>query len=474
MERSKQTVKAFPAVKESMDKIIKTFRTDVAVIGGGPSGICAALAAARTGASTLLVEENGCSGGMATMGLVGPFMTCYDKTGETMIIKGLFEEIVNRLVQKGAAIHPSDVHSGSAFTSWITIGHEHVTPFEPETLKVILDEMLIESGVKVLYHTTFIYPEMENGTIQSVVVTSKSGSQRIQSKVFIDCTGDADVAFRSGVKCWKGNEELGIIQPASMFFRIGNVNLNLVEADISANKDNFYRKDGVNYRSFHWRVAEAKANGDWNLDRVSIGMFRGVKPDEWSINTSRIMGVDATDNESLTNGEIEGRRQVQTIFSFLRKYVPGCENAKLLSVASTLGIRESRHIQGEYTLSIDDVISGKVPKDSIFLASNSVDVHGRFGPKSNEYITVRDGNWYGVPYRCLVPIGVEGLLVAGRCVSATADAAGAIRVMPPCAASGQAAGTAAALSVIHKCSVRNLDTELLRNKLNEDGVFLNM
>lgn len=449
-----------------------THQADVVVVGGGPSGVCAAIAAARNGASTILVEENGCAGGMATMGLVGPFMTCYDKSGQTMIIRGLFEEIVDRLVARGGAIHPAQVHAGTAFTSWIVVGHDHVTPFEPELLKVVLDEMLAEAGVKILYHTKFAAPIMKGNKICGIIADSKSGFQAIEGQVIIDCTGDGDVAYRSGVKCEKGNEVLGITQPASTFFRIGNVDLEKIEADIQANKDNFYRKDGVNYRSFHWRVSEARANGDWDLKRVSLGLFRGVKEDEWSVNTSRIMGVDATDNESLTQGEIEGRKQVQEIFSFLRKYVPGCENAKLLSVAPTLGIRESRHILGEYTLDVDDVLEGKIPEDAILLASNSIDVHGRFGPLSNEYVTVKNGNYYGVPFRCLVPQGVEGLLVAGRCISATADAAGAIRVMPPSAATGQAAGTAAALAVKEKCSVRALNTDTLRATLRAQGAYL--
>ena len=182
--------------------------------------------------------------------------------------------------------------------------------------------------------------------------------------------------------------------------------------------------------------------------------------------------VDSTDNESLTQGEIEGSKQVQEIFSFLRKYVPGCENAKLLSVAPTLGIRESRHILGEYTLDVDDVLEGKIPEDAILLASNSIDVHGRFGPLSNEYVTVKNGNYYGVPFRCLIPQGVEGLLVAGRCISATADAAGAIRVMPPSAATGQAAGTAAALAVREKCSIRALNTDTLRATMRAQGAYL--
>ena len=455
-----------------VEEIIKVSHSaDVVVVGGGPSGACAAIAAARNGMKTVLVEASGCAGGMATMGLVGPFMTCYDKTGEVQIIKGLFEEIVERLVEKGGAIHPSEVRAGTAFTSWIKVGHDHVTPFEAEALKIVLDEMFAEYGVTVLYHTLFSSPLMEGNRVKGIIVDSKNGRSIIEGKLFIDCTGDADLAYRAGVECVTGNGE-GRIQPASMFFRVGNVDLVKVSADIEANKDNFYKKDGVNYRSLHWRVSEARANGDWTLNRVSIGLFRGVKEDEWSINTSRIMGIDSTDNESLTFGEMEGRRQVQEIFKFFRKYVPGFENAKLLSVASTLGIRESRRIDSMVQLTLDDVLNGNVPEDSIFLASNSVDVHGKFGPMSNEYVTVQNGNFYGVPYGTLVPKKVEGLLVAGRCVGATSDAAGAIRVMPPCMATGHAAGIAASIAVKDEVSVKDVDTSKLRKRLVEEGAYL--
>ena len=201
-------------------------------------------------------------------------------------------------------------------------------------------------------------------------------------------------------------------------------------------------------------------------------MFRGVREDEWNINTSRIMGVDGTDPDSVTAAEIEGRQQVQQIFAFLKKYVPGCENAVLMGTPAHVGIRETRHIRGEYTLTTDDVLQGAVPEDSILLAANSIDVHGRFGPMSNEYLTVENGEYYGVPYHCLVPLGVENLLVAGRSVSATSEAAGAIRVMPPCMALGQAAGTAAAQALKEGESLRRIDTEKLRKTLKAQGAFL--
>jgi hypothetical protein len=195
------------------------------------------------------------------------------------------------------------------------------------------------------------------------------------------------------------------------------------------------------------------------------------KKDEWCVNTSRIMHIDSTDNESLTKAEMVGRQQADEILNFLRKYVPGCEDARLKSTASYIGIRESRHIRGEYRLTAEDLLSAKVPEDSILIAANSVDVHGRFGPKSNEYTPI-NGSYYGVPYRSLIPLGIDGLLLAGRCVSADSTAAGAIRVMPPCMAMGQAAGTAAAMAAKENISVRDVEISNLQDMLRNNGVYL--
>lgn len=445
---------------------------DVAVVGGGPAGFCAAIAAARNGASVILIEKNGFCGGMATAGLVGPFMTCYDKSGTNMIIRGIFAEVVEKLVERHGAIHPSHIRAGTAYTSWIEKGHDHCTPFDTEILKKLIDDLLTEAGVQVLYHAEFLQTTMEGNTACGVLVHTKSGFQKIMAKVVIDCTGDGDAAVSAGAGFVLGNPELGIMQPATMFFRICNVDAQALEADIAAHRDQFYRKDGVNYRSFHWCVSKAREAGDWNLDRISIGLYKSVQDDEWCVNTSRIMGIDATDSASLTFGEIEGRKQVAHIMQFLRKYVPGCENAKLMSSGATLGIRETRHIEGDYTLTLEDVLEGVVPEDAIVLCANSVDVHGRFGPKSNEYITVRNGEYYGIPYRCLLPKGIDGMLMAGRCLSAESEAAGAVRVMPPCMGMGQAAGVAAAMAIEKHTDLRNLDVVELKNRLIRDGAFL--
>ena len=451
--------------------IPEAYESDIAVIGGGPAGLCAAVAAAREGARVILVEKNAFCGGMATAGMVAPFMTCYDSGGSKMLIRGLFEELVERLIACGGAIHPSKVESKTAFTSYIDKGHIHVTPFKAESLKIVADEMLSEAGVKILYHAQLIDAEAEGDKVTRVIVAMKEGLASIRAKVFIDCTGDGDLSAFVGASYTVGNAQ-GKMQPATMFFTVGGVDTKKVDADIEQNWDNFYRKDGINYRSLHWWVAKAKEAGDWPLDRVSIGLFRGVEEDEFSINTSRVMHIDGTRSESLTRGEIEGRQQVRIIFNFLKKYVPGFENSRLILSGSTLGIRETRHIEGIRTLTVDSILNCEIPEDSIMLAANSVDVHGKYGPKSNEYITIPEGKCYGIPYGTMIPPAFSNLAVAGRAISADCEAAGAIRVMPPCMVIGQAAGTAAAMAFAESSDLRLLDVNRLREKLKANGAML--
>ena len=454
-------------------KIKNSFECDVLVVGGGPAGTCAAIAAARQGARVIIAEASGCLGGMGTSGLVAPFMTCFDKDGERQVILGLFEEIVQRMISLGGAIHPSKIRHTSPYSAWITAGHDHCTPFEPEALKFALDNMAKESGIKLLLHTSFVEPLMKGDTVAGAVILTKSGLDSVRAKVTIDCTGDGDVAFRAGVPCVFGNGN-GKVQPCTMFFHINNVDSPRLEADVQKHLHEFRKVNGVSYRALHWRVAEAEAAGEWDIARKSVNIYKCVKDDEWAVNSTRISGVDATDSESLSDAEIEGRRQVWELMHFFRKYVPGCENATLMKSAATIGIRESRHVTGEHILTADELIRGDVPDDSILLASNSVDVHGAGGKGSASATTytVINAPWYGVPYRCLLPQGVKGLLVAGRCLSASSDAAGAVRVMPPVMAMGQAAGTAAALCIKNGCTPAGLDTQDLRKVLTANKVFL--
>ena len=457
----------------TLSKLAKdSYETQLLIIGGGPAGVCAAIAAARQGIRTLLVESGSCLGGMATRGLVSPFMTCFDTTGEVQIIRGLFEEIVQKMVSLGGAIHPREVRATSPYSAWITAGHDHCTPFDAETLKFVLDDMCAQAGVKVLFHTRFVAPLMHGKAIQGAILLTRSGLEKATAQITIDATGDGDVCARAGVPFSFGNVDTKRVQPATLFFHINNVDSARLEADVQAHLHEFRKVDGVSYRALHWHVARAEAAGEWDIARKSVNIYKGVHNDEWAVNCTRIAQVDATSSESLSQGETEGRRQVQQLLHFFHKYVPGCEQATIKSSASTLGIRESRHIQGQTILQADDLLQGKVPDDSILVASNSVDVHGRNSNMGTEYRTVEKGRWYGVPYRCLLPLGAETLLVAGRPLSATSDAAGAVRVMPPVMAMGQAAGLAATLAIKGNTSPSRIDAADLRRQLLESGAFL--
>lgn len=450
------------------------YEYDVAVIGGGPAGFASAVAAARNGARTILVEQNGSCGGMATAGLVAPFMTSYNKSGDKMIIRGLFEELVDRLLKEDGAIHPDDCRSGDQITGYHFRGHDHCTAFDAEVLKRVIDDMLTEANVKILYHTTFVEPLTDENTVNGVIIHSKDGLSAIKADVVIDASGDADVAYRAGVKCEKGDIARGsAMQPATMFFRIGNVDWEKVDEVYKSTIDEKgWNPDGTRKGLFTWLIDEAREKGEFNVERKVVGIYRGVQKDEWSVNISRINGIDGTSAEDLSKAEIIGRKQVVEIFNFLKNYVPGCENIRLLSTAATIGIRETRHIKGVKTLTADDVLNGYIPEDTIFLASNSIDVHAGAGANGTKYITVQNGEWYGVSYGCLVPEKVEGLLVAGRTLSASSEGAGAVRVMPPCIAMGHAAGIAAAMAVKNNLRLRDVDINALQAQLLKEGAFL--
>ena len=456
----------------SLGTVKESYQADLLVVGGGPSGVCAAVAAARKGVKVLLVDNGNCLGGMGTKGLVGPFMTCYDAAGENMIIHGLFEEIVDRLIAEGGAIHPSKIRQGTEFTAWISEGHDHCTPFDPEILKKVYDRICAEAGVKVLFNANFVSPIMKGRKIQGAVLLTPSGLEAARARMVIDATGDGTVAYRAGAPCVFGDPESGRVQPASLFFRINNVDTYRLIADVVPHLPEFRRVNGVSYRCLHWRVAEAEAAGEWDLARKSVNIWRSVEKDQWVVNCTRIHGVDATDCENLTAAEVEGRRQVEELMNFFHKYVPGCEVATLMGTGSIMGIRESRHVQGDFVLPVQDLIDGVIPDDNILLSANSIDVHGAMGgPAGGLYMPIKK-NMYGVPYRCLLPKDVEGLLLAGRCVSADSPAAGAIRVMPPAMAIGQAAGIAAALCLNNGTDPKSLDYSDLRPALLEQKVYL--
>lgn len=435
---------------------------DVVVVGGGPAGVCAAIAAARNGAKTLIVEQGNCLGGMATQGLVGPFMTCFDKSGRKQIITGLFEEIVSEMVARGGALHPRGVRAGTAYTAWIVRGHDHVTPFDSETLKFVLDDKVAEAGVDVLYHATFMRARMDDCCVTGVEVLTKGGVWRLDAKVVVDATGDGDVAFDAGAPCVSGDPERnGMMQPCTTFFRVSSLPLELVKK---------WRADHHGQRLFAAEVRKAKEAGEWTIPRPHINCYLTPRKDEWFVNVSRMNGVDPTDPQQLSDAESFGRRQVREVMNLFNKYIS--KDIRLSALATTLGIRESRHVLGETVVDQADILGGRVPNDSIALCAYAIDLHGGKGASGTLFLTVEKGEYYGIPYRALVPQAVENLLVAGRCISATSVAAASLRVMPPAMATGQAAGTAAALCVKSGVSPRDLDVSTLIGALRSQKAFI--
>ena len=451
---------------EYVKQIARTIQTDVLVIGGGPAGFGAAVAAARNGAKTLVIEKGAMLGGMATAGLVGPFMTCYDNDAKEQIVKGIFDELCVRAEKYGGAIHPSKVEGMTTYSSYYIKSHRHVTPFMSEILAIAMEDMAQEAGVGILYNVNALDTIVKGGRIDSVVVSMKQGLAVIRAKVYIDCTGDADIACFAGVTTVLGDEQNGVMQPTSLFFEVGGIDREKFVGALEAKSD---RLGVPGSNCWSWYIEEAKKNGDWHLDRNEIGNYEQPVKGRWKINTTRMAHIDATKSEEITKALIEGRKQVQEVLAFMRKYVPGCADIQLLQIASSLGVRETRHIVGEYKLTAEDILAQKHFDDAICTFAYAIDIHNSEGGGA----TFKEVNhYYTIPYRCLVPKGCGNLLVAGRSISGTSEAAASYRVIPCCIATGQAAGTAAAIALASRVPTDRIDVAKLRRTLVEQGAVI--
>jgi hypothetical protein len=444
----------------------RELKFDVVVSGGGPAGINAAIAAGRAGAKTLLVERYGFLGGMSTVALVYPWMTFHTESGK-QVIKGIAQEIIDRLIDCGGS--PGHLRDTVGFTNT-------VTPYHPEKYKILALELLEEAGVEVLVHSFVDKVEVENNQISSINLTTKSGHIHVSAKQFVDTTGDADIAFLAGAPCLKGRDSDNKTQPMTMKFRMRGVDLTRVKEEMKANPSNFYKKTPVK------ELDELPLTGiqgfykEWNesgvpINRDQVLFFAGPEEDEVLVNCTRVQGLDGTDVFDLTQGEKEGRKQVLMMAEFLQKKIPGFEKASISAVGSQIGIRETRRIDGEYALTLQDVIAGEKYDDTIALSGYPIDIHDPTGKGVQANDVEGDGS-YGIPYRCLVPKKIENLLVGGRCISTTHEALATTRLTPSCMATGQAAGTAAALSIQENVSPRDLNINKLKAYLVENGVVL--
>ncbi|RLE81218.1 MAG: FAD-dependent oxidoreductase [Thermoprotei archaeon] len=408
---------------------------DVVVVGGGPGGFSAAVAAARNGSKVLLVERYGFLGGMATAGLVNPFMPFH--VNSRAIIGGILQEVIEKLREMG--------------------GYDDKTrAFDPEIMKYILERIALEAGVKILYHTCFLDTVVSGGGfIRAVLLHNKSGIQMVEAKVFIDGTGDGDVAASAGAPFEKGRNVDGLMQPMTLNFDLANVDQKMLPSREELNRA---------YR-------EAKAKGEITCPREDVLWFYTTHEGLIHFNTTRIIKVDGTNAEDLTRAEIEGRRQMFELVSWLKRTFPAFKNAYVVRSGPQIGVRETRRIIGEYILTADDILTAKKFPDAICRGAYPIDIHSPTG----EGTTLKyppPGDYYEIPYRCIVPLNVENLLIASRCISATHEAHSAIRIMPIVMGIGQAAGTATALCVKLDTTPRKLDVGLLRRTLKQQGAIL--
>ena len=415
-------------------------QVDLLVAGGGPAGVAAAIAAARMGAEVLLVERYGFLGGMATAGFVFPFMTHF--AGGHPVIKGLWGEMIDRLEQ-----YP---HGFKASTH---LGMRHFC-FDQEGLKQIWLDMCLEAGVKLQLHT-WISDALVDGTrVTGIITHSKSGREEVRAKIVIDATGDGDIAARAGVPYELGRKADGLMQPMTLHFRLGNVDMRRMPTREEIN--HLYERD--------------RQLGLITNPRENLLWFDTTYPDQVHFNTTRIVKVDGTKRDDLTAAEIEGQRQTKELVGWITRTIPGFEQAYLLLTAPQVGVRETRRIIGEHIITEDELLNLTKFPDAIALGAYPVDIHNPAGTgtimKHLPY-----GEYYSIPYRALVPQKFDGLLVAGRPISCTHEAHAATRIQALASATGQAAGTAAVLALQAGILVRDVDTEKLREESARAGGY---
>jgi hypothetical protein len=420
-------------------------RYDVVVVGAGSAGATAAIAAARTGARTLLVDRMGFLGGISTA-VLDTFYAFYTP-GEApkRVVGGIGWEVAGRLTAAGAAFErPNTYGAGTGIT------------YDPEVLKRLWETLVLDAGAEVLLHTWVTGVELDaDRRARALSVFNKGGAGRVEAAVVVDASGDADVAAWAGVP-FDDPAANGQIQSLSTVFRLAGVDVERAEA--------------FGKRALWARMREASGSGAYRLPRIEGSWHRTPQPGVVMALMTRVPRVDATDPRQLTRAEIEGRRQASEYARFLREQVPGFERAVMVSTSPAIGVRESRRVHGRYRLEAGDVLAGRRFEDEIALCGAPIEDHHAGADTRWSYVP--DGGVYGIPYRCLLPQLVEGLLVAGRCFSATHDAHASARSMGTCMSMGQAAGTAAAVAVAAGGVPGGLDAGHLREHLAERGVLL--
>lgn len=443
---------------------------DVIVGGGGTAGVAAAIAAARGGAKTLVVEKYGHLGGTAVSGI--PFLGSMDCNGE-VVNRGIFSELIEQMEAEGGCYG----HAAGAY--WHTPDSPDryrfsLVPFDPECYKYVAQELVLGAGAKILYHTFISNVFMDGNRVKAIEVVNKSGKQIIEADVFIDCTGDADLVHLAGGNFIDNPHK----QNCSILFRIGNVDLKQFVVDLREGKT------VTGWGEWHTRIVKVQDNNSFPTPVIHLaGHFMlgesepettftavSLRDGEISLNATRVAGLSGVNAEEITQAEILERRNVMRLLKLMKEKVPAFRDARLLTTAP-IGFRETRNIVGDYIITKEDVVGGAQFPDGVAKGAYPIDIHDPKGGRTRFHF-IESGGSYDIPYRSLLPKGIEGILVAGRIISATHEANGSTRIMGCVVAQGEAVGTAAALAVKGKVPPRRVDVKQLRKTLIANGAIV--
>lgn len=437
---------------------------DLVVAGGGPGGTGAAIAAARKGARVLLLEATGCLGGMGTSGLV----TAFDPmaNGEMGLVGGVMKEIVETLYER-KQLAPQTGPEG-----WLK-RHHTWTAFQPEGYKIVLDDFTSEAGVEIRFYTKLIDADynLQDKKVNGVIIHNIEGYSYIEAKAFVDGTGDAILADLCEAKCYEAGIDTPNIMPPTLCAMTAGT-------DWETMNNPMFRNSAKGQQE---ALLQALEDGFFDHNnRHMPGLSRTGRTTGF-MNCGHLFNLNALRTKDLSDGMMAGRKLVQRYYEFFKKYVPHCEDIELITTANLLGVRESRRIQGEYMLNIDDFVARRKFPDQIGIFAKAIDIHvyddsdeeyQRYREQYFTYGRLQPGEYFGIPYSILVPQGWKNLWVAGRSVSADVKVQGSIRVQPACMMMGQAAGTAAVQCMETGETANHLNTEKLVISLRKDGAIL--
>ena len=424
---------------------------DLLVVGGGLTGVAAAVAATRQGLQVLLAEQSGCLGGALSTNLIYPFMpfSTHPAHGTRKDLSaGLFSEMFLRSQAITAKIGPASIEypEPSMSTSRSDICHEH--------FKFALDDMVQEAGVDVLYHVTLSHVKKEGRNLRSAYFATKAGVLELEADFFIDATGDGDLLAFAGCAFQLGRESDGLSQPMTTCFRVANVDIGQINwSEIQAAYKQ-WQEDG--------RITNPREN-------VLVFWGKGMGDGILHFNTTRVTHHDPTDPLSLSQAETKARGQVREMLEFFRTF-PAFQNATIVSTAS-IGVRESRKLKGEHILTAQELMDCTKFDDAIALGNYDIDIHNPAGTGTSHYY-FGPGDYYSIPYRSLLPKEFDNLLVGGRCISATHEAQASIRIMPICATTGEAAGVAVAVAKKTDTNTHTVDIATVQDILRRNGAAI--